>query len=136
MKNHFFINSSVKSLTSFTFHLTFDKQLSKIQKVLSGLPNPKLRIWPNPSLILKFRIWQNPSLILKLGFSWIWIQVQKGWIRPNPNLWLGRSLKIVFPGFFQTFTNSRFYQIFLVKVVKFQVFSMTPGFLATLSIEY
>ena len=37
VKKDCFINSSVKLLISFTFHLFFDKQLSKIQKVLSGL---------------------------------------------------------------------------------------------------
>ena len=51
-----------ESLTSFTFHLTFDKQLSKIQKVQSGLPSTKFQIWP--------------SLILKLCICGI--QVQKG----------------------------------------------------------
>ena len=32
LKKHSFINSSVKSLVSFTFYLTFDKQYTKIQK--------------------------------------------------------------------------------------------------------
>ena len=33
------IHSNLNSLTSFTFHLTFDKQLSKIQKVVSQIEN-------------------------------------------------------------------------------------------------
>ena len=34
----------MKLLISFSFHSFFDKQLSKIQKVLGGLPNPKFLI--------------------------------------------------------------------------------------------
>ena len=70
----------MKSLTSFTFYLTFEQQLSKVQKILKGLPDPKLLIWLNPILIFRFRIWLNPS--------------PKHRICPNPslNLWFGRSL--------------------------------------------
>ena len=50
---NFFFHSNVKSLTSFTLHLTFDKQLSKVQKILNDLPDPTFWIRPNPNLILK-----------------------------------------------------------------------------------
>ena len=58
----------MKSLTDIIFHLTFDKYLGKVQKIQSGLPNPKFRFRPDPhlSLFLKFRIWQDPSPVLYL----------------------------------------------------------------------
>ena len=42
VEKHCFNNSSVISLISLIFYLTFDKQLTKIQKFKSGLPDPKL----------------------------------------------------------------------------------------------
>ena len=61
LKKNCFINSSVKYLVIFMFRLTLDKQLSKIQKILNGLPDPNL------SLILKLSILPDLSPNLEIG---------------------------------------------------------------------
>ena len=61
LKKNCFINSSVKYLVSFMFRLTLDKQFSKIQKILNGLPDLNL------SLILKLSILPDLSPNLEIG---------------------------------------------------------------------
>ena len=74
---------SLKREITNQFYNSFNKQLSKIKKVLSGLPDP------NPSLILKFRIQLDPNLniIFDLGFGLIQIRVLKGRIRVRIRIW-------------------------------------------------
>ena len=51
VKKHCFINSRVNQVLVLQFILSI--KLSKIQKVQSGLSNPKFQIRPDPNLILK-----------------------------------------------------------------------------------